>query len=66
MTDSKRLVALREAVRNVINDYQRALQAELANTPRGSGHADNKYDNLKASITEVKSAKRVLWMEDGR
>jgi hypothetical protein len=59
-----KLNALREAVRRSLNDYKGALLKELDGTPRGSGHADNEFDHLKISISQVESAKRVLWMED--
>jgi hypothetical protein len=54
----------REAVRTALDDYQATLKRELDQTPRGSGHAPNAYDHLQASITQVKSAKRVLFMEN--
>jgi hypothetical protein len=59
-----KLTALREAVRRSLNDYKRALGQKLDSVPRGSGHADNEFDHLKISISQVDSAKRVLWMED--
>jgi hypothetical protein len=54
----------REAVRRALNEYLAELRNELAHTPRGGGDADNEFDHIKMSIAEVKSAKRVLWMED--
>lgn len=55
---------MRDIVRLSLNAYKAALKRELDATPRGSGHADNEFDHLKASITQVESAKRVLWLED--
>ena len=60
----KKLTRQREAVRSALNEYHDGLKDKLNGTPRGSGHAVNEFDHLQASITEVKSAKRVLWMED--
>ena len=54
----------RERVRSALNEYIVELRKELDGTPRGSGHADNEFDHLKISISQVQSAKRVLWMED--
>lgn len=54
----------REAVRTALNQYQTELQRSLSGVPRGSGDRDNAFDHIKASITQVKSAKRVLYMED--
>jgi hypothetical protein len=53
----------RDDLRSALNEYERALRIRLAHVPRGSGHADNEFDNLKASIVQVGSARRVLWME---
>jgi hypothetical protein len=64
MYDKKNLTAKREAVRFALNAYNATLKRALDSTPRGSGHAENEFDHLKASITQVESAKRVLWMED--
>lgn len=58
------LTEMRKNVRVSLNAYKDVLKTALDSTPRGSGHADNEFDNLKASITQVESAKRVLWMED--
>lgn len=58
------LTRQREELRAAINAYEKALKTQLESTPRGSGHAVNEFDHLQASITQVKSAKRVLWMED--
>jgi hypothetical protein len=60
----KNLTAAREALRYALNGYRNELRAALDATPRGSGHAVNDFDHLKTSITQVESAKRVLWMED--
>ena len=62
--DEKVLTAAREKVRGALGIYKSELELALDKVPRGSGHADNDFDHLKASITEVKSAKRVLHMED--
>jgi hypothetical protein len=62
MIDEKAIVAKREGVRRAIDDYEATLRRELENTSRGSGHANNDFDNIKASITEVRAAKRVLWL----
>jgi hypothetical protein len=61
--DEKKMAAKREVVRKALDDYKTALLRELAGVPRGSGDADNEFDHIKASITQVESAKRVLWME---
>jgi hypothetical protein len=53
----------REAVRRALNEYETALRKELDGVPRGSGHADNEFDHIKACITQVGSARRVLWFE---
>jgi hypothetical protein len=53
----------REAVRRSLDEYERTLHRALEGTPRGSGHATNEFDHLQASITQVGSAKRVLWMD---
>lgn len=54
----------REAVRHALNEYEAELRRSLSDVPRGSGDADNEFDHIKASITQVKSAKRVLWIEE--
>jgi hypothetical protein len=54
----------REAVRRALNEYEDELRRSLSDVPRGSGDADNEFDHIKASITQVKSAKRVLWIEE--
>lgn len=64
MDTDKQLDRKREAVRYALNEYKAGLKAKLEGTPRGSGHAVNEFDHLQASITQVESAKRVLWMED--
>ena len=64
MTTNMELTRQREAVRYALNTYEAGLKTVLDSTPRGSGHAVNEFDHLQASITQVKSAKRVLWMED--
>jgi hypothetical protein len=63
MQDDKQLTAMRESVRHSLTTYEEALKAKLNQTPRGSGHAVNEFDHLQASITQVRSAMRVLWME---
>lgn len=60
----KQLTARREAVRRALNEYEAGLRQALDSEPRGSGHAPNQFDHLQVSITQVGSAKRVLWMED--
>jgi|tagenome__1003787_1003787.scaffolds.fasta_scaffold16364374_2 hypothetical protein len=55
----------RENVRKALAGYKSALKTQLESTSRGSGHADNEFDHLKACITQVDSAARVLWMESG-
>ena len=55
---------LRENVRQAINAYKAELKRALDITPRGSGHAINDYDDIQASLTQLDSAMRVLWMED--
>jgi hypothetical protein len=64
MQEDKQLDAMRENVRAALNTYKAGLQRKLDGTPRGSGHAVNEFDHLQASITQVQSAKRVLYMED--
>jgi hypothetical protein len=64
MPESKSTTQAREAVRRALNKYLTELQNELRGVPRGSGDADNEFDDIKASMAEVRSAKRVLWMED--
>lgn len=64
MQDDKILTEMREAVRTALNTYLTGLQNKLDSTPRGSGHAVNEFDHLQACITQTRSAKRVLWMED--
>lgn len=64
MDTDKQLDAMRENVRSALNTYKKGLKTKLEGTPRGSGHAVNEFDHLQASITQVESAKRVLWMED--
>jgi hypothetical protein len=64
MNEDKQLTALRENVRDALNAYKAGLKRKLEGTPRGSGHAANEFDHLQASITQVQSAKRVLYMED--
>lgn len=59
----KHLDTLREDVRKALSTYEQALRAKLNETPRGSGHAVNEFDHLQASITQVRSARRTLWME---
>ena len=54
----------RNVVRMALNNYEHELKIALDATPRGSGHAINEFDHLKASITQVQSARRVLWMEN--
>ena len=54
----------REAIRFAMNKYKEGLKRRLDETPRGSGQRDNEFDHIKACITQVESAKRVLWMED--
>jgi hypothetical protein len=63
MTNTE-LTRLREQVRSALNEYEAGLKTMLEATPRGSGHAVNEFDHLQASITQTRSAKRVLWMED--
>lgn len=63
MDTNPKLTRLRETVRLALNEYEAGLKHELESTPRGSGHAVNEFDHLQASITQVRSAKRVLWME---
>jgi len=64
MQDDKKLTALREKVRAALNAYEDGLKDKLDSTPRGSGHMANEFDHLQASITQIKSAKRVLWMDN--
>jgi hypothetical protein len=62
-TTTQALTRSREAVRRALASYEADLKRELERTPRGSGHAPNEFDHLQASITQVRSARRVLWME---
>jgi hypothetical protein len=62
--DNARLMRLREMVRVALDTYEAGLKAKLQEVPRGSGHAVNEFDHIQASLSEVKSAKRVLWMEN--
>ncbi len=62
--DEVMLTTRREAVRNTLDRYERALKLVLDGVPRGSGNADNEFDNIKASITQVQSAKRVLYLDN--
>jgi hypothetical protein len=64
MENDKMLDTMREVLRTALNSYEKGLRNKLDSTPRGSGHAANEFDHLQASITQVRSAKRVLWMED--
>jgi hypothetical protein len=64
MDNDKILTTMREDVRKALNIWERGLKNKLEHTPRGSGHAANEFDHLQASITQLHSAKRVLWMED--
>jgi hypothetical protein len=58
--DEKNLIAKREAVRKALNEYEGELEVAMEETPRGS---EQDY-HLQTSFTQVKSAQRVLWLED--
>jgi hypothetical protein len=57
--DTEKLKEAREGLRAAFNTYEAVLEAALATTAKGS---DDEEDIL-ASLTQVESARRVVWMD---
>jgi hypothetical protein len=57
--DTEKLKEAREELRAAFDKYEGALETALATTAKGS----DEEEDVLASLTQVESARRVVWMD---